>query len=113
MVCQIKDRLNTQEKAALFDKIIEELYVESCHTSGSHDPTHTPKYICELQLARIAKRVLSIVFDIKDFQNPEQINRIPRKGDAYWMRNSEKIRKELSKWKAEGYRPRKNSICSL
>ena len=96
-------RLSIEERARLFDEICDSIYIESCHMSGCHDPKHTTKYICDAQLAKVAKRVLKIIFDIEDFRDIDQINRIPRRVDKFWGKYDEK---RLKEWQEKGFQRR-------
>lgn len=61
------------------------IYIEDCHVSGDHDPEHTPRYVCTLQLAALARRMLAVLgIDLRD-SSPntraldEEWNKIPRR----------------------------------
>jgi hypothetical protein len=71
------------------------IYIEDCHVTGTHDPTHTDKYVCGLQLRDMAVRILHAV-GIKVMDNDPSDpswNEIPRKLDrkgwfAYYQRRA-------------------------
>lgn len=44
---------------ALLDALDAALALEPCHVIGMHDPTHTPRGVCDLQRSDVAKRVLA------------------------------------------------------
>lgn len=47
---------------ATIDKLRAAIYIEDCHVSGEHDPTHTGEYVCEIQLRDLAKRVVAALY---------------------------------------------------
>lgn len=61
---------------AQLDAIREEIYVEDCHVTGMHDPSHTTEYVCEIQRGEIADRILAL-FGIGTSR--EERKRIPRR----------------------------------
>lgn len=56
-------RLSRLEAAAneLLGALDGALVLEPCHVTGMHDPTHTPRYLCETQRADVYDRVLAAV----------------------------------------------------
>ena len=58
------------------DEIAEVLYIKSCHISGEHDPTHTPRYYCSWQRSELLDRVLHAL--------ELETNDLPRRPDPFW-----------------------------
>ena len=100
----------------------EAIFIEDCHISGMHDPTHTPHQICESQLTDLAKRVLlaiGINLDIKDTNRKiEEMNKIPRKLTSYWYNEyytkekpitaeKKESAKILENWRDNGFKLKK------
>lgn len=78
-ICRLEDLPPAIRKA---------IFIQDCHVSGLHEPRHTPIYVCERQLAEMAKRILGslgIRIDddsIKQMTPQERViefNKIPRK----------------------------------
>lgn len=66
------------------ERVRAAVYLEPCHVTGEHDPTHTPKYVCILQLRDVAKRVLQAL-DVDQATAPRRIH-----GEkCYWCHKSE------------------------
>jgi hypothetical protein len=67
------------------------IYINDCHVTGMHEPDHTTKYVCDIQLRELAERVLAAIgIDIRDKLQGETgaqatarrrkaVNLIPRK----------------------------------
>lgn len=100
------------------EQVREALYIQDCHVSGMHDPTHTSSKVCELQLMGLAKRILA-VFGIgweglEGEAVREAVNQIPRRIDrkgwyAYYADPSHKCEekaRELERWEREGLLPK-------
>lgn len=68
---------------AFKERVLNAAYIEDCHRTGTHDPVHTVKRICEEQMADLAKRVCSVLFDVEfktGAHHPVKgANNIPRK----------------------------------
>lgn len=95
------------------------IYIEDCHVSGEHDPQHTKKYVCSLQLRDLAIRVLKTLGinipnpgkgDIEKMK--AEWNKIPRRLDrsgwyAYFQSrkddDSRKRAEELERWEKDGF----------
>lgn len=93
--------------------ILDAIYVEDCHVTGMHDPTHTSRYICELQLRALALRVLAASHDVKldqhgNFRNLREVNKVPRclvNGgwyDYHRQQGDTKSVKSLERWRDKG-----------
>lgn len=94
------------------------IYIEDCHISGEHDPTHTTRYVCKNQLMDLAKRVLisvGIDFDLIDNREIDknirvaELNKVPRKINRngwyrYYRANSKKNADELDDWEKNGFK---------
>lgn len=113
---------DTETEATIeIGQIMDAIFIEDCHISGMHDPTHTRKYVCEKQLADLARRVLAITCGV-DFavvespkftraQRIHELNKIPRRIDkggwyAYYLGNpsieTTKRAREMELWEKEG-----------
>lgn len=46
---------------ALVDALEAALHLEPCHTTGNHDPHHTPRLVCQLQTLDVAARLLPVL----------------------------------------------------
>lgn len=62
------------------------IYISDCHVTGEHDPEHTLKWMCQLQLRDMAIRILKAVgidiyIDGSDADRVRERNKIPRKLD--------------------------------
>jgi hypothetical protein len=75
-------------------RLREAVVVEPCHTTGDHDPTHTARYVCTLQLAEIAKRVM-VVLGLTKETLPRRLHN-PAK--CYWCSPERKDYTELQAW---------------
>jgi len=122
---EMPEALDSMTHMELLEALMNSLYIEDCHVSGMHDPVHTPEYLCQIQLAEMAKRVLSAVFgvewDKKGAAQAEQVNKIPRRLDregwfGHYVEQSEKGLEgyqdtvlELEAWEKDGYSPRDKS----
>lgn len=112
-----------EETMIRFEDLPQELrdaiYIEDCHVSGEHDPQHTKKYVCSLQLRDLAIRVLKTLGinipnpgkgDIEKMK--AEWNKIPRRLDrsgwyAYFQSrkddDSRKRAEELERWEKDGF----------
>ncbi len=45
----------------LLSAIEAALHLEPCHTTGNHDPHHTPRLVCQLQTLDVAARLLPVL----------------------------------------------------
>jgi len=69
--------LDNIDDATLAAAVREALYVEACHVTGTHNPRHTPLYICvEQKRAMVGRLLRELKLSAYD---------LPRKGD-YWTR---------------------------
>lgn len=95
-------------------QILDAIYIEDCHISGTHDPNHTAKYVCRHQLADLAERVLAVSHGVKfatgnDDTPTDEINKIPRKitsgWHGYYKERDEYAHKakELEDWEKDGF----------
>lgn len=50
--------LNALTDPEMLDRLVDALTIEPCHVTGMHDPTHTEKYLCDIQHSSIVKRLL-------------------------------------------------------
>lgn len=57
------------------------IYIEDCHISGMHNPSHTTEYVCNEQLTDLAKRVLGVlgINLTKKTVGANDYNKIPRR----------------------------------
>lgn len=107
--CKAVDEINGRIRAvtAPDSGIVEALTIEPCHTTGMHDPTHTPRYICESQMAEAYKRTLEVL----------GMDEPPRRlhDDCYWCNgndsgeNNEDCKNNmvaLRRWVEEGWKPK-------
>lgn len=46
---------------ALVDALEAALHLEPCHTTGDHNPHHTPTHVCQMQTIDVAARVLPVL----------------------------------------------------
>ena len=113
----ISEIVDLDADKALLRLILDCIYIEDCHVSGTHDPDHTPNYVCSLQLQAMAKRVLTVLYGI-DWRNKEsvseKINQVPRRINKtefswylYYKKHgpAEKA-STLERWEKEGYGPK-------
>lgn len=116
-----------EERDAMLAAILDAMYIEDCHISGMHDPTHTPHYVCESQLRDLAVRVLAAA-EVADISNRvageddaakayrlSEINKIPRRIKrtgwyAYHAARDDeqnvRTRETLEAWERDGVAPR-------
>lgn len=78
----------------LIEALREAVTIEPCHVTGTHDPTHTPRYTCTTQKALAFDRVLAVL----------NLKRPPRKlhGPGCPFCHGSSGEKELKHW-AAGY----------
>ncbi len=69
-----------------------EVYVEPCHTTGEHDPTHTPRAVCYLQIYEMAKRII-VALGLDKEQLPRRLHE-----NCYWCEEGSKRHQELVEW---------------
>lgn len=50
--------LNALTDPEMLDRLVDALTIEPCHVTGMHDPTHTERYLCDIQHSSIVKRLL-------------------------------------------------------
>jgi hypothetical protein len=59
------------------------IFIQDCHVSGMHDPSHTHKYVCDIQLRDMAHRILNVLgIDLSKKDRAKLIiewNKIPRR----------------------------------
>jgi hypothetical protein len=121
-----QDVMEKIELARALVEILDAIYVQDCHISGMHDPTHTPHYVCEDQLRDLAIRVLGVTHGVTDWhdmpkeatkeQKYLEVNKIPRRlirkdGDRWsWYQNYVENHPEEAKvyenWEKNGCIPR-------
>jgi len=116
----IRRRADAAERDAATQRALAEaLYVEDCHVTGMHDPSHTTQYICELQLRDLAVRVLMaagyLPENFRDLEGEERraaANQVPRRvsreGWYAYYRETEQYHgkaEELERWESEGLNP--------
>jgi hypothetical protein len=113
-------------KIPTVEKVLEALYIEDCHVTGMHDPVHTTKLICELQLRGLAHRVLKtfgidLDFSVNasDKRRIKVVNQIPRQIDregwfVYYVENElwDKVA-ELEAWEQHGVRATAAQVAAL
>ncbi len=100
-----------REQREQLEALCEAVYIEDCHISGTHNPTHTPDYVCSRQLGDLAKRVVAVLFGVDWVKDSvEEVNKIPRKINReswykyYQEHDMDENVAELEKWEADGYR---------
>ena len=101
-------------RVAELERVVEAAYIEDCHVSGMHDPEHTARHLCQIQLSDVGKRVLSALFgvnwDAEGNAKVAEMNKIPRKVDRggwykYYQENEKYQHKaaELDVWEKNGF----------
>jgi len=117
---EMPEMLDSMTHMELLEALMDSVYIEDCHVSGTHDPGHTLDYVCHIQLAEMAKRVLSALYGVEwnktGAEQVEQINKIPRRLNhdgwfGHYVEQSEKGLEgyqdkvlELEAWEKEGYK---------
>lgn len=98
------------KKEPTIEEVREALYVEDCHVTGMHDPTHTPHRVCEKQLTDMAMRVLKVFgVDIEGGSSAiDETNKITRRlnRDGFYKHCSPQKQKALRLWEKHGVKPR-------
>lgn len=114
-------------KIPTFGEVLAALYIEDCHVTGMHDPCHTTKRICELQLRGLAERVLATfgiaLGDLTNETSEEErvhvVNQIPRKLNrtgwfSYYVEHEKWDRVvELEAWEKHGVRATETQVEAL
>lgn len=77
-------------------KVIQACYIEPCHTTGMHDPTHTPRYICADQKAEAFDRVMKALTEAGVDGVPK---RMLHRNGCYWCHNKAPAKRDnLKQW---------------
>ena len=90
-------------------------YIESCHVTGSHDPCHTHKAVCDIQLGDMMRRILELfgidlVTQKSWNERVVETNKIPRRINPKWHEyyKGHKVHKykldQMETWQKEGIR---------
>jgi hypothetical protein len=87
------DQLYTRQQ------ILDAMALFPCHVTGLHDPTHTTKGVCSLQLSESFKRLLVFLKIGED-----HLDQLPRKlhENCYWCNTEPKHGEELRMWATQG-----------
>lgn len=56
---------------ALVEALEAALHLEPCHTTGNHDPHHTPRLVCQLQTLDVVNRL----FPVLGYQHSDELPR--------------------------------------
>lgn len=81
----------TNDKADLIERILKAATIFPCHVTGMHDPTHTPKYVCNMQKANAYDRIMAQL----ETDSPRSLHA----ESCYFCHSKEsKQPKELRKW---------------
>lgn len=66
------------------DELLEAMTVAPCHITGTHDPTHTPRYFCSIQAQKALDGVLGLLgITMKDL--PRRPHDYPSEADYIWL----------------------------
>lgn len=102
------------EIAARLRAVEEAVYIEDCHVTGTHDPTHTPHYICDRQFRIIGMAVCHALLGV-EWQDggrltakeankiPRRLNREPFSWYLYFRDHGMEDAAELERWEKDGF----------
>jgi hypothetical protein len=82
----------TTDNDNLIGRILKAATIFPCHVTGMHDPTHTQKYICDMQKANAYDRIMAQL----EVESPRSLH----SKNCYWCHSNLKSKqsKELRKW---------------
>ena len=90
----------TTAKGDLIERILNAATIFPCHVTGTHDPTHTPKYVCNMQKADAYDRIMAQL----EVESPRSLHA----KNCYFCHSKESDKpKELREWvkrKSQGSR---------
>lgn len=77
-------------------EILDAITLHPCHVTGMHDPRHTPKYVCDIQMREAFEALLEFL--------EVEITDLPRRlhDSCGWCRDDTESGKEIRAWRKKG-----------